>query len=56
MHPRDRIVEKLAKACEIDGLNMLITNKINTRIVKYDGFSTNYIIGELNSDSKEISI
>ena len=35
---------------------MLITNKENTAIGKYDGFSTNLLIGELNSGSKEISI
>jgi mannose-6-phosphate isomerase-like protein (cupin superfamily) len=35
---------------------MLITNSKNTRCGKYDGFSTNLLIGELNSGSKEISI
>ena len=35
---------------------MLITNRKNTRFGKYDGFSTNLLIGELNSGSKEISI
>ncbi len=35
---------------------MLITNKKNTNIGKYDGFSTNLLIGESNSGSKEISI
>ena len=35
---------------------MLITNRTNTRFGKYDGFSTNLLIGELNSGSKEISI
>ncbi len=35
---------------------MLITNRKNTRLGKYDGFSTNLLIGEINSDSKEISI
>ena len=35
---------------------MLITNKENTRSGKYKGFSTNLLIGELNSGSKEISI
>lgn len=35
---------------------MLITNKNNTRFGKYSGFSTNLLIGELNSGSKEISI
>ncbi len=35
---------------------MLITNTKNTNIGKYDGFSTNLLIGESNSDSKEISI
>jgi mannose-6-phosphate isomerase-like protein (cupin superfamily) len=35
---------------------MLITNRENTRIGKYDGFSTNLLIGEINSGSKEISI
>jgi len=35
---------------------MLITNKQNTSIGKYDGFSTNLLIGESNSGSKEISI
>lgn len=35
---------------------MLITNKKHTRLGKYDGFSTNLLIGEINSGSKEISI
>ncbi len=35
---------------------MLITNKHNTRIGNYDGFSTNLLIGEINSGSNEISI
>ena len=35
---------------------MLITNRSNTRIGKYDGFSTNLLIGELNSGSTEISM
>ncbi len=35
---------------------MLITNDKNTNIGKYDGFSTNLLIGESNSGSKEISI
>ena len=35
---------------------MLITNRRNTRFGKYNGFSTNLLIGELNSGSKEISI
>ena len=35
---------------------MLITNKENTAIGKYDGFSTNLLIGESNSGTKEISI
>ena len=35
---------------------MFITNKNNTRFGKYSGFSTNLLIGELNSGSKEISI
>jgi len=35
---------------------MLITNKTNTRFGKYNGFSTNLLIGEINSGSKEISI
>ena len=35
---------------------MLITNNKNTNIGKYDGFSTNLLIGESNSGSKEISI
>jgi mannose-6-phosphate isomerase-like protein (cupin superfamily) len=35
---------------------MLITNKENAAIGKYDGFLTNLLIGELNSGSKEISI
>ncbi|MEN6319546.1 MAG: cupin domain-containing protein [Syntrophaceae bacterium] len=35
---------------------MLITNRTNTRFGIYDGFSTNLLIGEINSGSKEISI
>lgn len=35
---------------------MLITNRKNTRFGKYEGFSTNLLIGEINSDSQEISI
>ncbi len=35
---------------------MLISNKNNTNIGNYDGLSTNLLIGELNSGSKEISI
>jgi len=35
---------------------MLITNRENTTIGKYDGFSTNLLVGESNSGSKEISI
>ena len=35
---------------------MLVTNKTNSRLGKYDGFTTNLLIGELNSGSKEISI
>ncbi|MFC1735721.1 cupin domain-containing protein [Candidatus Hydrogenedentota bacterium] len=35
---------------------MLITNKGNTNFGKYDGFSTNLLIGESNSGSQEISI
>jgi hypothetical protein len=35
---------------------MLITNRKNTRIGKYDGFETNLLIGETNSGSKDISI
>ena len=35
---------------------MLITNRSNTRFGKYSGFSTNLLIGELNSGSKKISI
>ena len=35
---------------------MLITNGKITNIGKYDGFSTNLLIGESNSGSKEISI
>ncbi len=35
---------------------MLITNKNNTRVGKYDGFSTNLLLGELNTGSQEISI
>ena len=36
--------------------SMLITNRSNTNIGKYDGFKTNLLIGEINSGSKEISI
>ncbi len=35
---------------------MLITNKTNTRFERYNGFSANLLIGELNSGSKEISV
>lgn len=35
---------------------MLITNRKNTKIGKYDGFSTHLLIGEINSGSKEISV
>ncbi len=35
---------------------MIVTNRKNTKFGKYDGFSTNLLIGELNSGSKEISI
>jgi mannose-6-phosphate isomerase-like protein (cupin superfamily) len=35
---------------------MLITNRKNTRFGKYDGFSTNLLMGEINSGSQEISI
>ena len=35
---------------------MLIANNKNTAIGKYDEFSTNLLIGESNSGSKEISI
>ena len=35
---------------------MLITTKKNTRIGIYEGFSTNLLIGEINSGSTEISI
>lgn len=35
---------------------MLITNRKNTRFGKYDGFSTNLLIGETNSGAKEVSI
>ena len=35
---------------------MLITNRKNTRFGKYDGFSTNLLIGEINSGAKEVSI
>lgn len=35
---------------------MLVTNIKNTKFGRYDGFSTNLLIGELNSGSKEISI
>jgi mannose-6-phosphate isomerase-like protein (cupin superfamily) len=37
-------------------MNMLITNRKNTRLGKYDGFKTNLLIGENNSGSKNISI
>jgi mannose-6-phosphate isomerase-like protein (cupin superfamily) len=35
---------------------MIVTNRKNTKFGKYDGFSTNLLIGEINSGSKEISI
>ena len=35
---------------------MLITNSKNTAIGKYEGFSTNLLIGESNSGAHEISI
>ena len=35
---------------------MLVTSKANTRVGRYKGFTTNLLIGELNSASKEISI
>ena len=35
---------------------MIVTNRKNTKFGKYDGFSTNLLIGETNSGSKEISI
>ena len=35
---------------------MLISNKGNTRVGTYDGFSTNLLIRELNSGSKGISM
>lgn len=35
---------------------ILITNEENTRLGKYDGFSTNLLIGNLNTSSDEISI
>ena len=35
---------------------MLITNRKNTRLGKYDGFTTHLLIGETNSGSKNISI
>ncbi len=35
---------------------MLITNRGNTKFGKYDGFSTNLLVGEVNSGSNEISI
>lgn len=35
---------------------MLITNRTNTRLGKYDGFTTHLLIGETNSGSKDISI
>jgi mannose-6-phosphate isomerase-like protein (cupin superfamily) len=38
------------------GLNMLIANRTNTSFGKYKGFTTNLLIGELNSGSKQISI
>jgi mannose-6-phosphate isomerase-like protein (cupin superfamily) len=37
-------------------VNMLITNRKNTRFGKYDGFITNLLIGEINSGSREISM
>ena len=33
---------------------MIVTNRKNTKFGKYDGFSTNLLIGEINSGSKEI--
>lgn len=35
---------------------MLITNRKSTRFGKYDGFSSNLLIMEINTGSKEISI
>ena len=35
---------------------MLITNESNTRFGRYEGFSTNLLIGESNSGSLDISI
>jgi len=35
---------------------MLITNRKNTRLGKYDGFSTPLLLGETNYGSKDISI
>ena len=35
---------------------MLVTNRKNTKFGKYDGFSTNLLIGEIHSGSREISI
>ena len=35
---------------------MLVTSRTNTRVGRYKGFTTNLLIGELNSASKEISI
>jgi mannose-6-phosphate isomerase-like protein (cupin superfamily) len=35
---------------------MLLTNEKNTNTGNYDGFTTNLLIGESNSGSKEISI
>lgn len=37
-------------------MNMLITNNRNTKFGLYDGFSTNLLIGELNSGTQDISI
>ena len=35
---------------------MLVTSRANTRVGRYKGFTTNLLIGELNSGSREISI
>jgi mannose-6-phosphate isomerase-like protein (cupin superfamily) len=35
---------------------VLVTNRKNSKLGKYDGFSTNLLIGETNSGSTEISI
>ena len=35
---------------------MLVANIKNTKFGQYEGFSTNLLIGEINSGSKEISI